>query len=127
MTMRIVVLLSLTLSPVFASAQSIEPFATTGAVQLWDDEGRIGVGVPIGGGIGFKSPHGWGIELLAETQKAQRNFDSNVRFDSTVTAGRARLLKYFGDCARAAVRRRRSRRDAYYDDPRLTRGLQPYQ
>jgi opacity protein-like surface antigen len=95
--MRIVVLLSLTLSPVFASAQSIEPFATTGAVQLWDDEGRIGVGVPIGGGIGFKSPHGWGIELLAETQKAQRNFDSNVRFDSTVTAGRARLLKYFGD------------------------------
>jgi len=42
------------------------------------------------------SPHGWGIELLAETQKANRHFDSDVLFDSTVTAARARLLKYFG-------------------------------
>ena len=71
--MRIVVLLSVVLSPVLASAQSIELFATTGAVQLWDDEGNLGAGLPIGGGIGFKSPHGWGIELLAETQKARRN------------------------------------------------------
>ena len=44
--------------------------------------------MPIGGGVGFKSPHGWGIEVLAETQKAKRNFDSDVRFDSTVTAAR---------------------------------------
>ena len=80
----------LILSPALASAQSIEVFATTGVVQLWDDEGNIGVGVPIGGGIGFKSPHGWGVEALAETQKATRDFDSDVRFDSTVTAARAR-------------------------------------
>ena len=93
---RSVVLIALILSPAFASAQSIEIFATTGAVQLWDDEGNLGVGVPIGGGVGFKSPHGWGIEVLAETQKAKRNFDSDVRFDSTVTAARARILKYFG-------------------------------
>jgi hypothetical protein len=46
--------------------------------------------------VGFKSPHGWGIELLAETQTAKRDFESDVRFDSTVTAGRARVLKYFG-------------------------------
>ncbi len=52
--------------------------------------------MPIGGGVGFKSPHGWGIEVLAETQKAKRNFDSDVRFDSTVTAARVRILKYFG-------------------------------
>lgn len=87
---------ALVLFPSFTSAQSIEVFATTGVVQLWDDEGNLGLGVPIGGGVGFKSPHGWGIELLAETQKANRHFDSDVLFDSTVTAARARLLKYFG-------------------------------
>ena len=82
--------------PASASAQSVEVFVTTGVVQVWDDEGNIGSGVPIGGGVGFKSPHGWGIEALAETQKAKRDFDSGVRFDSTVTAARARLIKYFG-------------------------------
>jgi len=95
--MRVFFLLDvLILSPVLASAQSIEVFATTGVVQLWDDEGSLGVGVPIGGGIGFKSPHGWGIEMLAETHKAQRNFDNGVQFDSTVTAARGRIIKYFG-------------------------------
>lgn len=99
MTMRIfllALLAALIFAPAFASAQSFEVFATTGAVKLWDDEGNLGVGVPIGGGVGFKSPHGWGIELLAETQKATRNFDSDVHFNSTVTAARARILKYFG-------------------------------
>lgn len=94
--MRIFLLASLVLSPALVSAQYIEVFATTGAVQLWDDEGNLGIGVPIGGGVGFKSPHGWGLEVLAETQKARRNFDSDVRFGSTVTAARGRILKYFG-------------------------------
>lgn len=89
-------LTALILSPALASAQSVEVFAVSGVVQLWDDEGRIGTGVPIGGGVGFKSPHGWGVEALVETQKATRDFDSDVHFDSTVTAGRARILKYFG-------------------------------
>jgi hypothetical protein len=53
--------------------------------------------MPIGGGVGFKSPHGWGIDALAEMQKAKRDFDSDVHFDSTVTSGRARILKYFGE------------------------------
>lgn len=90
-------LLVLILSPVLASAQSIDVFATTGVVQLLDDEGSLGVGVPIGGGVGFKSPHGWGLEVLAETQKAERSFDSRVAFDSTVTAARGRIMKYFGN------------------------------
>ena len=95
--MRIFFILgALILSPVLASAQSIDVFAMTGVVQVWDDEGNIGAGMPIGGGIGFKSPHGWGLEALAETQKAERNFDSGVRFDSTVTAARGRIMKYFG-------------------------------
>jgi opacity protein-like surface antigen len=89
-------LAALTLLPAPASAQSFEVFAVSGVVQLWDDEGRIGTGVPIGAGVGFKSPHGWGIEALVETQKATRDFDSDVHFDSTVNAGRARILKYFG-------------------------------
>jgi len=97
LAMRILLSIALTLSPVLASAQSLEIFATTGVVQLWDDEGNIGLGVPIGGGVGFRSPHGWGIEGLVETQKAERNFDSGVRFDSTVTAARGRIIKYFGD------------------------------
>jgi hypothetical protein len=94
--MRFLLLVVLILSPAFVAAQSIEVFATTGAVQLWDDESNLGVGLPIGGGVGFRSPHGWGLEALVETQKATRNFDSDVRFDSTVTAVRARILKYFG-------------------------------
>jgi opacity protein-like surface antigen len=95
--MRIFFLLgALILTPVLASAQSIDVFALTGAVQVWDDEGNIGAGMPIGGGIGFRSPHGWGIEALAETQEAERNYDSGVRFDSTVTAARGRIMKYFG-------------------------------
>ncbi len=97
MTMRIFLLAALILSPALASAQSLEVFATTGVVQLWDDEGNLGLGAPIGGGVGFKSPHGWGVEVMAETQKVKRTFDSDVRFDSTVTAGRARIMKYFGN------------------------------
>ena len=67
--------------PGLASAQSIEVFAATGVVQVWDDEGNIGTGVPIGGGIGFRSPHGWGIEFLAERQKATRNPVSGSRIE----------------------------------------------
>lgn len=84
------------LAPTLASAQSTEVFGLAGGVQVWDDEGNIGFGVPLGGGVGFKSPHGWGVEGLVERQKAERNFSSGVIFDSTVTAARARLLKYFG-------------------------------
>ncbi|HET9467264.1 MAG TPA: hypothetical protein VFO48_02585 [Vicinamibacterales bacterium] len=94
--MRLLLLTALVLIPALGSAQSIEVFATTGVVHVWDDEGRIGAGVPLGAGVGVKSPHGWGVEALVETQKATRDFDSDVHFDSTVTAGRARLMKYFG-------------------------------
>jgi hypothetical protein len=96
MTVRPLVFAAALLFPDVASAQSIDVFAMTGIAQLWDDEGSLGTGVPIGGGVGFKSPHRWGIEVLAETQKVRREFESGVRFDSTVTAARARLLKYFG-------------------------------
>jgi hypothetical protein len=34
---------------------------------------------------------------LFETQKTERGFPSGVRFDSTITAARARVLKYFGN------------------------------
>ena len=94
--MRLLLLSVLILIPALGSAQSLEVFATTGVVQLWDDEGNIGSGVPVGGGVGFRSPHGWGVEALAEAHKATRDFDSGVSFDSTVTAGRARIVKYFG-------------------------------
>ena len=82
--------------PGFASAQSIEVFGVTGGAYVWDDEGNIGVGVPLGAGIGFKSPNGWGVEGLFDTQQAERNFSSGVRFDSTLIGARARVLKYFG-------------------------------
>ena len=89
-----IVLLSL---PVSAFPQSIEIFVMTGAVQVWDDEGSLGWGAPIGGGVGFRSPHGWGLEALVESQRVKRRFASDVRFDSTVLGSRARLLKYFRD------------------------------
>ncbi len=96
--MRLFILLTLVIFvPSLASAQSVELFGVTGGIQVWDDEGNIGFGVPFGAGVGFKSPHGWGIEGLVEHQKAERSFSSGVRFDSTVTAARARILKYFGN------------------------------
>ncbi|RPI56134.1 MAG: hypothetical protein EHM55_05860, partial [Acidobacteria bacterium] len=95
--MRLFLLLaSVILTPAPASAQSLELFGIIGGVQVWNDESNIGFGVPLGAGVGFKSPHGWGIEALVERQEAERSFSSGVRFDSTITAGRARLLKYFG-------------------------------
>jgi opacity protein-like surface antigen len=97
MKMRMLLLLAALTFPTLASAQSLELFALTGVVQLWDDEGNLGSGVPFGGGVGFRSAHGWGIEALIEGQKAARHFESDVRFDSSVTAGRARILKYFGE------------------------------
>lgn len=87
----------LILSPVPVSAQSLELFATSGLVQFWNDESNLGLGVSVGGGVGFKSPHGWGIEVIAETQRANRNFDSGVRFDSTVAGARGRIIKYFDE------------------------------
>ena len=77
MTMRLLAIALVVSVPALASAQSVEIFATTGVVQLWDDEGNIGTGVPLGGGIGFKWPRGWGIEVLAETQKATLWFEPN--------------------------------------------------
>src|SRR5262245_2013395 len=94
--MRMALLAALISLPVHASAQSVEVFAASGMLQLWNDEGNLGAGVPVGGGLGFKSPHGWGIEVLVETQKSRRDFDSGVRFDSTTTGARARIIKYFG-------------------------------
>ncbi len=84
------------LTPVLASAQTIEVLGITGGTQVWDDEGNIGFGVPLGVGIGFRAPGGWGVEGLVEGQKAERNFASGVRFDSTLTSARGRILKYFG-------------------------------
>jgi len=97
--MRVLLLLLLAaiiLTPTFASAQTIEVFGITGGAQVWDDEGNIGFGVPFGGGVGFRTPGGWGVEGLVEGQKAERSFTSGVRFDSTLTSGRGRILKYFG-------------------------------
>jgi opacity protein-like surface antigen len=95
--MRLFVFLAaLLLAPALLAAQSIEVIGVTGGAQVWDDEGNIGFGAPLGAGEGFKSPQGWGIEAIVETQQAQRNFSSGVSFDSTFTAGRVRLLKYFG-------------------------------
>ena len=77
--MRIFFLLAIILlTPVFGAAQTIEVFGVTGAGQVWDDEGNIGVGVPVGAGIGFRSPQGWGIEALFERERAERNFASGV-------------------------------------------------
>ena len=95
--MRPILCLALVLAaPVLASAQSIDVFGITGAVQVWNDESNIGLGVPVGAGIGFRSPFGWGVEALVERQNVERRFTSGVRFDSTVMAARARFLKYFG-------------------------------
>jgi hypothetical protein len=93
--MRILLVLACLL-PLPVAAQTFEFFATAGAVQLWDDESSLGVGATIGGGGGFRSPHGWGVEALVDGQSPKRRFSSGVRFDSTAIAARARLLKYFG-------------------------------
>jgi hypothetical protein len=96
--MRVLAFFLAVLSPALLSAQapSLELFASTGVVQLWDDEGSLGTGSPLAGGLGFRLPQGWAVEALVERHENNRDFDSDVRFDSTVLGGRFRLLKYFG-------------------------------
>jgi hypothetical protein len=95
--MRLLLLLAaIVLTPVFASAQTVEVFGVTGGTQVWSDESNIGFGVPFGLGIGIRTAGGWGVEGLVEAQKAERSFSSGVRFDSTLSSARGRVLKYFG-------------------------------
>jgi len=85
--------------PAVLSAQSTtspEIFVRTGLVQLWDDEGNIGIGPSIGIGAGIRLPHGIAIEGLVERHTNDRNFSSGVAFNSTVVGAAGRIAKYVG-------------------------------
>jgi opacity protein-like surface antigen len=89
----------LLLFPTLLAAQSThspEIFVRAGTVYLWDDEGRIGSGLLIGGGAGIRLVHGIGIEGLFERHVTDRRFSSSVSFHSTVVGATARILKYVG-------------------------------
>ncbi len=80
----------------YAQSPTIEIFGRAGLVQLWDDEGNIGTGPSIGGGLGVRFPVGVGIEGLFERHTNDRNFSSGVSFNSEATTGSLRVAKYFG-------------------------------
>ncbi len=85
--------------PTLLSAQttpSPEIFVRAGIVKLWDDEGNLGVGPSIAGGVGVRFAHGIGVEALVERHTNDRHFDSGVRFDSSVVGVMARVAKYLG-------------------------------
>lgn len=84
------------LVPALASAQAFEIFATTGHAQLWNDESRLGGGIPFGGGVGIRLPVGVGVEAIGEASQHARRFDSDVRFDADAIGFKVRVLKYFG-------------------------------
>jgi outer membrane protein with beta-barrel domain len=92
------VFLTFTLFPAVLSAQTTSPevFVRAGLVKLWDDEGNLGTGPSIGGGVGIRLPHGIAIEGLVERHSNDRNFSSGVVFKSTAAGVVGRVVKYIG-------------------------------
>ena len=73
-----------------------EVMGRAGIVQLWDDEGNIGTGPALAGGVGVRLPGGFGAEALVERHTNERHFTSGVSFDSHALAVTGRILKYVG-------------------------------
>src|SRR5215210_6870747 len=97
--MRAVGFFLLVFFPTVLTAQrnaSPEVFVRGGLGSLWDDEGKIGTGPSVAGGIGIKLPHRIGIEAIVERHASERSFSSGVSFESTTFAAMARLAKYVG-------------------------------
>jgi hypothetical protein len=72
-----------------------EVFGTLAVGWLNDDEGSLGNGVDIGGGVGYRWPGPVAIEVQLGRLEAERRFESGVEFDATLLHVTGRLLYHF--------------------------------
>ena len=76
-------------------AQKREVFGAIGAAKAYDDEGGVGTGVPIAGGLGYRLSPKWGVlgEIHRMHHKREIGFDIPP-FEGTGIFATANLLRY---------------------------------
>jgi hypothetical protein len=75
-----------------------EVFGTLGYGGTWDDEGGIGRGLDVGGGLGLRATRKLGFEGSINRVKHVREFDSSpVRFEGTAVFASANALYHFSE------------------------------
>jgi opacity protein-like surface antigen len=93
------ILMGLLLLAPAALAQDLERrgevFGSLGGGKVYDDEGSLGKGFDIGGGVGFRLTPKVGIEGQVNRIDYERNFASGVRFAGTAVFTTANLLYHF--------------------------------
>jgi opacity protein-like surface antigen len=72
-----------------------EVFGSLGGGKIYDDEGSLGKGLDIGGGVGFRITPKVGVEGQVNRIDYERNFFSGVRFAGTAVFTTANLLYHF--------------------------------
>lgn len=96
---RTAILMSLLLLAPAASAQDRERrgevFGSIGGGKAYDDEGSIGKGLDIGGGVAFRLTPKFAIEAEVNRMEYERNFSSGVRFAGNAVFTTANLLYHF--------------------------------
>jgi opacity protein-like surface antigen len=97
--MKLYILLGILLLAPAALAQNQERrgevFGSLGGAKAYDDEGSIGKGLDIAGGVGFRLTPKVGIEAQVNHFDYERNFASGVRFAGTAVFTTANLLYHF--------------------------------
>lgn len=101
MPARVALILGLCLLPGLAAAQTPSPgrpevLGSVSAGTLWDDESKIGLGVVIGAGAGYR----WkrvGVEGRVERFSHERTFLSGVHFEARGTRFLGQLSYYWSD------------------------------
>jgi opacity protein-like surface antigen len=72
-----------------------EVFGSIGGGKTYDDEGSLGKGLDIGGGVGFRLTPRFGVEGQVNRIDYQRDFDSGVRFEGTAVFTTANVVYHF--------------------------------
>lgn len=72
-----------------------EVFGHLGGGKTYDDEGSLGNGFDIGGGVGFRLTPKFGVEGQVNRIAYKRDFSSGVRFAGTAVFTTANVLYHF--------------------------------
>jgi opacity protein-like surface antigen len=72
-----------------------EVFGSIGGGKTYDDEGSLGSGFDVGGGVGFRLTPRFGVEGQINRLDYKRDFSSGVRFEGTALFTTANVLYHF--------------------------------
>jgi opacity protein-like surface antigen len=74
-----------------------EVFGSVGGGKAFDDEGGLGSGVDVGGGVGFRITPRFAVEGQVNRIHHKRDFSSGVRFEGIALFTTASVLYHFSD------------------------------